>query len=101
KTLPKKFTPRSSGWGKVARTAEGKVVHIGLEELQGEMRGKLITAEEALRRRGLSPAERADCPGQSQGAHHHASGRPGDETAAATAAGVRVQAAAETGRWAA
>jgi len=55
---PEKWKPRNTGWGKVARLPDGSLVHIPTEELQGEMRGKSITAEEALRRRGLPAAER-------------------------------------------
>jgi len=55
-TAPTK--PYNTGWGRVVRNPEGSFVHIPTEELQGEMRGQSITAEEALRRRGLPAAER-------------------------------------------
>jgi|GEM_PF-4969483 len=56
---PEEWKPRDTGWGKTVRLPDGSLVHIPIEELQGEMRGKSITAEEALRRRGLPAAERA------------------------------------------
>src|SRR5271157_5798060 len=59
KTLPEKGRTPGRGWGQWVRQPEGKIVWVSSAELQGEMRGKSITAEEALRHRGLPEAERA------------------------------------------
>lgn len=56
--MPERFKPRDLGWGKSVVLPDGTVVRVGLEELQGEMRGRLISAAEAVRRRGLLAAER-------------------------------------------
>src|SRR5271157_1791438 len=58
KRLPEGGRPRGRGWGQFVRQPDGKIVWVSSAELQGEMRGKSITAEEALRRRGLPAAER-------------------------------------------